>query len=578
MNAAQDAGLALAEPDHLVHHALAQDRFGHFADGYIAAVRGHLDLDLQRHIAVEVNGGRQLDVDAHILVLELRVDQRADRRGGGAGLVRAGGDRNAFADLHRRLLLVGAANARIVQNLGVRVVQQYIELGRTDGDCKIRGLQVGQIIKRRRGGCGRPGGATGRGGRGRLQGDGDVAGPGNAEVLLPVLAQLQNRDVHHHLGTRLVQVVNQFLRQQQLVRRAANHDGVLAGDRVGLGIGQHIANGGLHVGQVVLLPGVRQVEGLDRLLIQLGALGFGVLCDKNRVVGDRPPEGVRDGAHNAQRIHQRHAVQVHLNALRLKVGVKENIDSSGLADGLIDHLGVLLHVQGHWLAGDRLELGRRAHRVDLLLDARRLGKAGLGGGGHLAVLLPQLGDLLLGGLIAGVNLGRAQKLRQRLRLPAGLHQLAAFGHVQRRIGHPYPVEGGAAAQILGVLLVGLLIVVEGSVVVLARLGVLGALEEGLGRLGVQPCARQAEDDQNGQKRHPKSRPGNGGSRKNGCGGSRSSNAAFHRTPRRLRWPALAGRPVRAALAAPDANLDTKSIGRNSHPTMPHFSKAPLGRG
>ena len=92
-------------------------------------------------------------LDAHILVLELRVDQRADRRGGGAGLVRAGGDRNAFADLHRRLLLVGAANARIVQNLGVRVVQQYIELGRTDGDCKIRGLQVGQIIKRRRGGC-----------------------------------------------------------------------------------------------------------------------------------------------------------------------------------------------------------------------------------------------------------------------------------------------------------------------------------------------------------------------------------------------------------------------------------------
>ena len=79
--------------------------------------------------------------------------------------------------------------------------------------------------------------------------------------------------------------------------------------------GQHVAHRRLHVGQVVLLPGIGQIEGLHRLLVQIGALLAGVLRHKNRVAGDRPPEGVGHGAHNAQRIQQRHVVQVHRDAL-----------------------------------------------------------------------------------------------------------------------------------------------------------------------------------------------------------------------------------------------------------------------
>ena len=267
---------------------------------------------------------------------------------------------------------------------------------------------------------------------GGLQRHADAAGPGDAQGPLPVLADLQDGDVHHHLGPRLVQVVDQLLRQQQFVGRAAHHDGVLAGDAVDLGVGQHVAQGGLHVGQVVLLPGVGQIEGLHRLLVQLGALGAGVLGHKDRVVGDRPPEGVGDGAHDAQRVQQRDVVQVHLNALGGVVGVEEHVDAGGLADGLVDHLGVFGHVQRQRLVGDRLELGGRAHRVDLLLLAGRLGKAGLGLRRGLAVLLAHAGDLLLRGLVAGIDLGGAQKLGQRPLLVAGLQQLAALGQVQRR--------------------------------------------------------------------------------------------------------------------------------------------------
>ena len=71
----------------------------------------------------------------------------------------------------------------------------------------------------------------------------------------------------------LVQVVDQLLRQQQLVGRAAHHDGVLALHAVDLGVRHHVAQRGLHIVQVVLLPGIGQIKGLHRLLVQLLPLG-----------------------------------------------------------------------------------------------------------------------------------------------------------------------------------------------------------------------------------------------------------------------------------------------------------------
>ena len=138
-----------------------EDGLGDAADGDRAALRGDFDLDLQGDVVVEVDGGRHLDIDADVLVLELGIDERADDGGGRAGLIGAGGDGDARADLHGRLLIVGGADARALQNLGIGVGEQQIQGGRADGDGEVSGLEMGQIVERGRGcGAGCAGGAA----------------------------------------------------------------------------------------------------------------------------------------------------------------------------------------------------------------------------------------------------------------------------------------------------------------------------------------------------------------------------------------------------------------------------------
>ena len=163
-----------------------------------------------------------------------------------------------------------------------------------------------------------------------------------------------------------------------------------------------------------------------------------------------------------------------------------------------------------------------------------------------------------------------QKFCQRLLIVAGGQQLLALGHVRGRSRDPHPIERGAVAQILAVLFVGFLIIVEGGVVILTRLGGLAALEKGAGRLGAQRGAEQAEDGQNGKKHDPKCC-----SREDGLAGCLCINAAVHRTPRRLCRPALLSGAMRAALAARDAIPVAIPMGNTFHPTLLHFSKAPL---
>ena len=53
---------------------------------------------------------------------------------------------------------------------------------------------------------------------------------GDAEVALDVLVDLEDGDVDDDFGAGTVEVVQQLLREEQLVRRGAHDDGVLAGD------------------------------------------------------------------------------------------------------------------------------------------------------------------------------------------------------------------------------------------------------------------------------------------------------------------------------------------------------------
>src|SRR5580658_11052179 len=53
LDAAENAGLALTEADHLVHDALTDDGLGDAADGFLAALCRNLNLDLEGDVMIE---------------------------------------------------------------------------------------------------------------------------------------------------------------------------------------------------------------------------------------------------------------------------------------------------------------------------------------------------------------------------------------------------------------------------------------------------------------------------------------------------------------------------------------------
>src|SRR5579885_3548629 len=85
-DATQNAGLAFPQPDRLVYGPLRDDRLINPAQVHRTVRVRDLDLHLDRHIAVIVHRRLHIYIDAHIQVLELGVDQRADNCGGCASL------------------------------------------------------------------------------------------------------------------------------------------------------------------------------------------------------------------------------------------------------------------------------------------------------------------------------------------------------------------------------------------------------------------------------------------------------------------------------------------------------------
>ena len=77
---------------------------------------------------------------------------------------------------------------------------------------------------------------------------------GDAEVADLVAVDFEDGDVDDDFGTGAVEVVDQLLREQELVGGGAHDDGVLAGDEVDLDAGiEQVAEGGDDLVGVVLL-------------------------------------------------------------------------------------------------------------------------------------------------------------------------------------------------------------------------------------------------------------------------------------------------------------------------------------
>jgi len=100
-----------------------------------------------------VDGRCDLNLDADILILKLRVHQRADDGCCRAGLVGTGGNGDLRADLQVRLLPVRGADAWVLQSFCGGVGQQRVRGGLADRHREIVRVQMRQVVERRGRGC-----------------------------------------------------------------------------------------------------------------------------------------------------------------------------------------------------------------------------------------------------------------------------------------------------------------------------------------------------------------------------------------------------------------------------------------
>ncbi len=224
------------------------------------------------------------------------------------------------------------------------------------------------------------------------------------------------------------------------------------------------------------------------------------------VGGDGAPEGVRQGADDAQGVHEGDVIELDGDVFAVVVGVKEDVDAGGFADGLVDDLGVLGHAQGEGFVGDRFQFGGRPGVFDGFLG--RLAEAGFAAEGDAGFVGAELGDLLERGFVAGIDFGSAHELGEgglgggRADSFVGFEEFAAGCDVGGGGGLAQAVIGGAHAKVVGRLGVGLFVVFVGAVVVFTGLGGLALYEELVGRVafvgvGGQGAGEQGAAEQKG---------------------------------------------------------------------------------
>ena len=146
-DSAQQVSFAIFQADLMFDFALTNDGLADAADVLLSGNSGNVHQDLESDFAIGMHMRRDIDIDADIQILELRIDQRVDTHPADAGLERSSRDRHTVANLQRSLLPVQRANLRILNKLGVALAQYCGEIGGRNGDLEIGGVQVAQRIQ-----------------------------------------------------------------------------------------------------------------------------------------------------------------------------------------------------------------------------------------------------------------------------------------------------------------------------------------------------------------------------------------------------------------------------------------------
>ncbi len=187
----------------------------------------------------------------------------------------------------------------------------------------------------------------------------------NAHIPHAVAPRLHHRHLNHHFRLGLVDVVDNFSRQQDAVRRVANHDGVLRVDLLHAPQIEQLPDAGHDFGEFLRQHGIVQIKRFYDFFFVILALLRLVRSHENNVGGHRAPERLALQRHDIQRLLQRHVRQLHGNAPRSEIRIEDHRQAGQFSDGIEHGLGVIggLHVDRR--ARKRLNLRRPGHQLGL---------------------------------------------------------------------------------------------------------------------------------------------------------------------------------------------------------------------
>ena len=290
----------------------------------------------------------------------------------------------------------------------------------------------------------------------------------DTQVPQAIGARLQHFDLHHHLRLGLVDVADDLLRQQQLVRCVAHNDGILRVELLNALQVQQLAQPRHNFSNILRLKGIRQINRLDDLLFVIAALLRLVGDHQDDVFRDRLPERFALQRHDFQRLLHRHIVQMRRDAPGRKVRVKNHRKPRQFPDRLENDLRVIVHRQTNGSTRQPLDFRRHRCQGCLVRISRRLGRR-IGG----AIFLRDHFDCLAK-LLVRHRARRIDRLRP-LEFGCCALQVALFPHLKAVFNVKFtrfeacPVQLDLVAGVVRISFDGFLVVDERGVVVLNRL-------------------------------------------------------------------------------------------------------------
>ena len=196
----------------------------------------------------------------------------------------------------------------------------------------------------------------------------------DAQVPQAIGASLQHFDLHHHLRLGLVDVVNDLLCEQQLVRCVADDDGILRVQLLNALQVQQLAQPGHNFSNVLRLEGVRKIDRFDYLLFVIPALLWLIRDHEDNIFRHRLYESLALQRHDFQRLLQRYIVQFHRDPPGREVRVINHRQPREFPDRVEGDLRVIGHLQVNGTVRERFEFRRRCRQGRFVRISRRLSR------------------------------------------------------------------------------------------------------------------------------------------------------------------------------------------------------------